>query len=480
MNRAARWISMASVLVLACGQAAAQIKIPKEKDKDKDKNKQVQPASKPAPGQPVPPRNTELTTGPYVIREMPKEWTLRSRIRVTSTPPGMGAQILAMPPGQQRDDNAVNAGSNPGFRFQTLTVVFPIAPPTAGAEPQSDDQIEGWLKVDDKEVVSRPGLKSKGGGGKDLGGGARLAQFSTRTGSGPDEVADGAAREVEMQIEVPMTCYRTKFDDRTAAEVDWPKSDWPPVVKSVFQPQVYVETGNDGKPYDQAKLKETLTRWLGGTDPKANKPVKLAKLIAAEVVRDIQPSGDSKAVLRTGELQGFLLNGIDRTLAEGKGTEFDITCLLTAAYRAAGLPARLVIGVEAEEVDRKFLEKKSGKGQLRSWVEFALYDEVNNTLNWVPVDIAKIRKQSSRPQPVDRPWKFFGTHDELNLITPVSLHFHPPTSVIAYSVPGLWGWMITPTPPATAYQALYFDAYRSSKRANDPKDRNGNNRNNKK
>lgn len=461
MRCAASSLVMASILVLASGQAIAQNKqAPPAKD---PKDKQTQPAA-------APPKNPELLPGPYITRDMPKDWTLRSRVRITSNPPGMGAQILALPPGQLRDDNAVNAGNQPVFSFQTLTVVFPIAPETAGCAPkEGSDAVQGWLQVDDRQVSDQPSIKSKQSIGKLLGAGARFAQFTTQTGSEPTEVPNGMAREVQIQVEVPMTCYRTKFDEKAAMEVEWPKNDWPPVVKAVFQPQVYVETGNDGRPYDAAKIKETANKWAGG-DPHLLRPVELAKTIAAEVVRNIQPSGDGKAVLRTGELQGFLLNGVDQTLATGKGTEYDITCLLTALYRAAGLPARVIIGVEAEDVDRKFLEKRGGKGKLRTWVEFALYDEVNNTLNWVPVDIVKIRKQSSRPQPVRNPWKYFGSHDELNLITPIALHFHPPTSVIAYSVPGLWGWMVTPAPPSQAYQALYFDAYRSSKGPIDPRD----------
>lgn len=464
MRHSASGLVIAGLLTLVCGQALGQNK-QTTPPKDAQGTLPKQPATAATPA-----ANGELAPGPYITREMPKDWTLRSRVRITSNPPGVGAQILALPPGQLRDDNAVNLANQAGFKFQTLTMVFPVAPETAASSPLEGDVIEGWLKVDDKEVVDHPNIKSRQGSGKLLGAGARLAQFTTQTGSGANEVANGVAREVQMQVEVPMTCYRTRFDEKAAMDVDWPKNDWPAVVKAVFQPQVYVETGYDGKPYDAAKIKETAVKWAGG-DPHLLRPVELAKTLAAEVVRNIQPSGDGKAVLRTGELQGFLLNGVDQTLATGKGTEYDITCLLTALYRAAGLPARVIIGVEAEDVDRKFLEKKGGKGKLRTWVEFALYDETNNTLNWVPVDIVKIRKQSSRPQAVRTPWKYFGTHDELNLITPISLHFHPPTSVIAYSVPGLWGWMVTPTPPQQAYQALYFDAYRSAKKPVDPRDK---------
>jgi hypothetical protein len=462
----------ALVLLVTAGEALGQNRRQNQQQQRTQQPTSTAPNSQNQPAQPAP-KKGELLEGPFMVREMPKEWIIRSRIRVTSNPPGSGAAILALPPGQTRDDNAVNLGNRKGFSFQTMTVVFPIAPTTAGAVPHEDSEVEGWLKVDDKEVAKRPTLERA----RSQAANSRLARFSTQTGSGSNEVANGEAREIEMQIEVPMTCYRTRFDERAALEVPWPKSDWPAPLKSLFQPQVYVETWYDGQPFDQELIKNAVKRWAG-EDPKQLMPVELAKTIAAGVVQDLQPSGDGRSVLRTGELQGFLLDGVQKTLEEGRGTEFDLACVLTAAYRSAGLPARLVLGIEAEDVDRKFLEKKGGKGKLRAWTEFALYDEANSTLNWVPVDIAKIRKQSSRPQPIKNTWKFFGTHDELNLIAPIALNFHPQASVVSYSVPGLWGWQVTPTPPTEAYQSLYFDAYRGAVRPtnNNKNDRNDRNR----
>lgn len=474
--RSAVCLTIAAIL-FASPQALAQVRTPKDKDKTTQgqpgtNNPSQKPASTPTPptAPPAGPKPELIEPGPYIVQEMPKEWTVRARVRVTSKAPGLDAQILSLTPGRSRDDNAVTSGNAPGFNFQTMTVVFPIAPMTAGATPH-DDAVTGWLKVDDREVATNPRLTKKSAG--NYPGGTRLIQFTTRTGSNSNEVPDGNAREVEMQVDIPMTCARTRFDEKSASEVDWPKGDWPAVVKSVFQPQIYVETYYDGAPYDLTRLKELVKNWTNG-DPKSVRPVVLAKALAAEIVRAFQPTGDSRATLRTGELQGFALDGVEQTALTGRGSEFDIACLTTAAYRIAGLPARLVIGVEAEDVDKKnFLDsKRSGRGKFRAWVEFALFDEVNNTLNWIPVDIVKIRKQSSRPQPLDRAWKYFGTHDELNLITPIALQFHPPTTVIAYSVPGLWGWMVTPNPPSTAYQALYFDAYRTSSRPADPRDKN--------
>jgi hypothetical protein len=90
-------------------------------------------------------------------------------------------------------------------------------------------------------------------------------------------------------------------------------------------------------------------------------------------------------------------------------------------------------------------------------------DEGAGQLHWIPVDVVRMRKSGSRTQPLDKEWKFFGTHDELSGVIPFAMHFHPPTSVRAYGSPGFWGWLVSPKPPETAVQALTFTAWRTPK-----------------
>ncbi|QYU67652.1 hypothetical protein J4558_22550 [Leptolyngbya sp. 15MV] len=73
---------------------------------------------------------------------------------------------------------------------------------------------------------------------------------------------------------------------------------------------------------------------------------------------------------------------------------------------------------------------------------------------WIPVDIVALRKASSNPRPLDRPWPFFGTHPELDAVVPVAFQFQPPTDVVAHGSPALYGWMVTPQPPTRVIQAI--------------------------
>jgi hypothetical protein len=117
-----------------------------------------------------------------------------------------------------------------------------------------------------------------------------------------------------------------------------------------------------------------------------------------------------------------------------------------------------VIGYDVGDGDGRFLDRGRKANKLRSWVEFCLYDEARNTINWVPVDIIQLRKRSSRPQAFNRPWEYFGTNNDLEMVVPFAFQFHPPTDVAAYGNPLFWGWFVTPTAPKQAEQALTLSA----------------------
>jgi hypothetical protein len=116
-----------------------------------------------------------------------------------------------------------------------------------------------------------------------------------------------------------------------------------------------------------------------------------------------------------------------------------------------------------------FLKKTGSKGGPKAWVEWCLYDEAQNTVTWVPVDIVEMRKTQSRlPKDyMDKPLKYFGTHDRLDDVMPFSFHFHPPTTVVSYGSPGFWGWIVFPELPQNCNQSIDFRAATTSTRAGD-------------
>ncbi len=344
------------------------------------------------------------------------------------------------------------------FDFTSAAVVFPILKESSSHVMRGEErELEGRLRLNDKPVLERPTEILS-----DYPAGTKLAKWAMQGWTG---------EEVEVQLKVPVTSWRTKYDEAAALKLKWPDA-WGKA-QSALEPEYFIDVGMDG-PYDMAPVKELMKRWTGGKDPKSLPPAQLAKFFAGEVVKYVQPSGNGIAFARTGEMEGINLQGAAETARTGKGSEFDMVCLLVAMYRQAGLPARCVIGLDAGDgKDSRFLGKKGGSSAIRAWAEFALIDpRQDDPVVWVPVDVVRIRKSSTRPPPLDRPWAYFGDNKELDGVIPFAFQFFPPSKgVVSYGSPAFYGWMVTPAPPKEVVQTLRFDSITTPKRGDDKKEK---------
>lgn len=355
------------------------------------------------------------------------------------------------------------------WKFQAAVVVFPIPPRTASSyKDDPPNPVTSRLMFDDNVYDESAQLITDFPVDAEYG----LWQIESPSGG----MVEG--REMELQVHVPLVTHRTKYNDEAAATVDWPKGPWPEVAQSSFAPMAYVDYDLPNIPYSKEPIQDLIREWTGGNDPKKLKPAILAKFLAGKVLQHVQLSGDGTAHNQNGLIEGINLQGTDKTAIDGRGSPFDMVCFLTAVYREAGIPARPVIGVKAGK-SRKDLEflggKNSSKDELRAWVEWCLYDERDKTITWIPVDIVEMRSSSSRLRGEfwNQPLRYFGTHDKLDDLCPISFHFFPPTTVRSYSSsgsPGLWGWFVTPQAPGRAVQALQFSVTSTAARAGQERD----------
>lgn len=421
------------------------------------------PATKPStqPTQPAPhvikvTDSKPTEPGPYLKREKPKDWIVTINVDVQST-----RNDMADPSNSKLPDTTP-------FKFETLSVIFPFPPPTASASPEQST-LKAVLKLQDRPVTDQFTVLDNQITGQPYQSGVKLIRMSA---------TNGVCREIGFEVSYKSVAYNTVYDEEAAAKVAWPKDGWPVVVASTFNPQMYIDyailrdarSGVVRHDFDTEALRAWVNEQTKG-NPQGVPPATLAKWIAGQMMTRLQPTGDGLTYLKSGQLQGIGVIGPELTFQRGRGSDFDISATLVAAYRMAGLPARLVIGWDTgtgSGASDNFLDKnKGGKKSLRSWVEWALYDEAKSTLNWVPVDLARMRKQGSRAQAMDRPWKFFGTHDELQGVVPIAFHFHPPTTVESFGAPGMWGWMMTPSAPDVGFQGLRIRADRAAQTAED-------------
>lgn len=421
-------------------------------------------AKQPVKPAPVVPRSVK-EPGPYIVEGRSRDWTLTVDVDVKSE----RSSDWISPDGGKTKMPYIGQ-----FDFATLAMVFMVPPATGNGRPD-DRSIKGKFRIDDKIVNEKPVLIEKQVAGPLYHSGMRLLRFDTET--------PAQARQIEIEFEMKWRCWETEFDEAKAREVPWPTGPWPDAAAATLGPQLFVNyertrDAKTGQPltgeYDPQVLAQIVNEWSQG-NPKGASPVMMAKYFAGQVAATVQPSGLQLKYLSTGQFQGFDLQGPVATLQRKRGSEFDMTTTLAAVYRAAGLPARIVIGYEKEDTrDRDsdgFGRTGSGKEKLRSWVEFCLYDEAKGTVNWVPVDVVALRKKTGGRAPdLTRPWPYFGTNDELDYVIPLALGFHPPTTVESYGAPALWGWLMSPYAPTTAYQAVRFRATTSSVRGDDKKD----------
>lgn len=381
---------------------------------------------------------------PYLTLSRPRNWTLTTRVRLNA-------------PTEWRDSEHKNLPILHGFHFESAAIVYPLMTKTGTCNRNIDEPIVSSVRLDDRVVAEtfaeRPGYPA----------GENLGVWTMKETHG---------RQIYLEVKLPVTCYETTYDEKKASEVKWPTGAWPADAQSCFLPQLGVDWGWDvdgsRREYEMKVIDDLVKDWTGGKDPKSIPPATLAKWLAGNVQELVTISGKGMNWSRTGELEGFDIKGSVGTALDKRGSVFDVSLLLTAVYRRAGLPARVVIAYQAKEDDDDFLSKSRRSDDLYAWVEFALWDESTQTLTWVPVDIARMRGSGARMRPLDQPWRYFGTSDKFDEFTPISHHFFPPTTVRSYNSPALWGWLVIPEPPGKAEQTVYFGSSSTPVRVKPP------------
>lgn len=388
--------------------------------------------AQPATPQPTPPADPKPTPAslradprqpsPYLTLVRKREWTVRAQItlRADHTNP------------YQRYSNL------DWFRFEHMSMVFPVAQVT-GSSVWREGSIEGTLFLAQSMVDDTPEL---------------IGPYHSEAAYARYDARDGHTRTVRLVHAHEITSWDTVFNEQAALRVPWPEGPWPDEAMSTFGPQEFINPKGQPEPV----VVEMLMHWTQGKDPKSISPVLLAKWLAGSVQEYVHLEGDgvNRAYYLAGgsAAEGVELKGAGETIRARRGSSHDMACLLAALYRAAGLPARIIIGVD-EDPERSSRE-------LRSWVEFCLYDEKLGHVVWIPVDVAKLRARSNRMLALDRPWEYFGTHDELHQIAPFAFHFVPPVDVRSYNSPAFYGWRQTPLNAPNATQIFDIDVNRTT------------------
>ncbi|MCH7793132.1 MAG: transglutaminase domain-containing protein [Planctomycetes bacterium] len=376
-----------------------------------------------------------------------KDWTLNVHVRVAAW--------------QQRHIRPDQLPAHDVWSFDQTAVVFPVIQKSSTSE-LSDRGVKSVLTFDDRVIDDA----FKG----------YLAGYHSGTRLGKWGIIKMTGRELELKIQLPVTCSRVRFNEEAAARAIWP-NQWPPDAASSFEPQMFVDYASGSRPYDMKIIDRMVKDWTKG-DVKKVHPVVAAKVLAREVVGHVQQiAGIGVGFNRLGELEGVALRGVPVIASTRRGNEFEMVCLLASVYRRAGIPARTVIGWDVNEDEDEFLKRGKKENKFRAWVEFALYDPKSDGVVWVPVDIVEMWNDRNRNPFRDdywnRPLDHFGNIDDSDRVIPFAFQFHPPTTVRSYGSPGFWGWLMLPESPERAQQAISFHAVSTAQRAADQQNRSG-------
>lgn len=343
-----------------------------------------------------------------------RDWTVKVRLQLF----GLDDRF--------RDTRRLNAfGSTSGIDAKGAVVVLPMPSLSGYAEVKgTEPRGNVWLTEIGRGEVSREPRVLEG-----YQSGQRLAAFDV------DELR--GVTNLRFEVEYDIVSYETEIDEARAQRIDW-VDELPedPAVRTSLLPQLFVES-------DDEKIMEYVERVTRG-DPRKVRPYVLAKYLAKEVLENYTVNGQRvDASFRSGARrfvgglsEGFLVRGAAAALRNGGGSPYDLSNLLCAVYRAAGLPARVVIGLDQRA------ETEPSRERVIAWVEFFLAHPGTGTGEWIPVDIVRQREFSTRTPPLERRWEFFGRNESAEFYCPVAFHWHPPTAVVNQGPPALWGWTI--------------------------------------
>ncbi len=309
-----------------------------------------------------------------------------------------------------------NAEDQYELNLENTPLVFPIIP--SGAYHTIDmERLKTTLELDDRQAESKfeilPTAQADG----------RLARFNIPKFKG---------KQVEYSLEEFVTCYNAKVDEARLRAIGWPEK-WPAEVSSELQQQRYIESTNE-------QIVQLLEKWTNGK-AKSAPPYVLGKELTRLTVQNFQINGKNWFNDELNRFAGLEVQGALKSVEQMRGTSHDCVCLFVAVCRAAGLPARPVIGIQMLDDDRGRDFEDDDK-RIISWAEFYV-----PTAGWIAVDFRPLFKAPGRMHDLNREWPGVGTNDELNLMVPISYHFHPPASVRAEGRDGkpmLWGWQPVP------------------------------------
>ena len=243
------------------------------------------------------------------------------------------------------------------------------------------------------------------------------------------EVPSRPLAALKVRATWPVIAFSSRIDEPVASTIAWPRQ-WDPEVMPYLEPSAFIESRSP-------MFGEFVTRVTEGRLRKT--PVYLAAkdLVRRTIIEFRSISGSTMVSEEAGFVRGYRVRGATVATEELVGTPADLTCACIAVLRAAGIPARPVIGMDHGR-DRKDGSKlPRGRTSMCVWAEFHLPGA-----GWVPFDPWQMRGQGLPRKDVRSKWRWFGSIDDMNRRIPLGYDFAPYAFGVTPDWPAGWSWRV--------------------------------------
>jgi hypothetical protein len=237
----------------------------------------------------------------------------------------------------------------------------------------------------------------------------------------PIPIAKRCYGSITFEVRIRMNCFSSQLDENAAATIGWPQQ-WQGDSKHYLEPSDFIESSNEI--FSKAVL-DAL-----GEHKQSMSVHHAAKTIIRYCLQKIKSDGQYEDRTRT-NVRGLAVQGATKTVEGGFGTACDLVTVCVATLRAAGIPARPVIGM----TNKDLIGTRTTQSRYLVWAEYALPNA-----GWVPFDPKRMQGTVDRVLLKDS-WQGLGTMMFLNERVPIAFSFVAGGVQNAYDAIGPWGWV---------------------------------------
>jgi hypothetical protein len=267
-----------------------------------------------------------------------------------------------------------------------------------------------------------------------------------RSGNGRIEVplTRPITQTYQADVSWVVQSWECAVNEAEAARVAWP-AEWPADARRWLEPGEFIESNDPA-------VVAFVQRASGGRV--RDVPLWFAAKDLVRAACGAMRGVDGMSVRTTGtSVEGIAVSGASAALQRGSGSPHDLVCLSVAMLRAAGIPARPVLGLSASRGTGGRGAGGRGSGsatsasELVTWGEFLLPGA-----GWVPFDPGMMRGSVPSNASVRQPWRGFAYELDLERRAPICHSFAPEGGSSAdpfgasrsWRRAPIWSWKVLP------------------------------------